>query len=103
MSEEEKVIEQRLSVVREYLQRRISHCRVLDEGSTPHERILVVTLWKAGRRTVRVSTALLSNPRLDPLTLLAGMEENDIAIKVLATPGLFLDSESVRSKAMARS
>jgi hypothetical protein len=103
MSEEEKIIEQRLSVVREYLQSRISHCRVLDEAPTPNERSLVVTFGKAGRRTVRVSTALLSNPRLDPLTLSADMERNDIARKVLATPGLYLDSEIVRSKAVPRS
>lgn len=97
MADEEKLIEQRLCVVRDYLQRRISHCRVLDGAPSAGERTLVVTFGTAGRRTVRVSTALLTNPRVDPHRLAEGLEQNDIARKVLATPGFYLDAETVKS------
>ena len=97
MDEEEKTIEERLTVVRDYLRSRISQCRVLDGPSTPNERTLMVTFGTSGRRTVRVSIALLTNPRLDPLRLAQGLEENDIARKVLATPGFYLDGETMRS------
>jgi hypothetical protein len=96
MADEENLIEQRLSVVRDYLQSRISHCRVLDGAPSAYERTLVVTFGTSGRRTVRVSTALLSNPRVDPHRLAEGLELNDIARKVLATPGFYLDAETVK-------
>ena len=98
MDDEEKLIEHRLSVVRDYLQNRISHCRVLDGASAPQERTLVVTFGTPGRRTVRVSTALLSNPRLDSLQLAEGLEQNDVARKVLATPGFYLDAQAVKAR-----
>jgi hypothetical protein len=97
MAEEEKTVEQRLTVVRDYLLSRISQCRVLDGPSTPDERTLMVTFGTSGRRTVRVSTALLTNSRLDPLHLAEGLEQNDIARKVLSTPGFYLDAETVKS------
>jgi hypothetical protein len=98
MAEVEKTIEDRLTVVREYLLSRISQCRVVDGPATPHERTLMVTFGASGRRTVRVSTALLADSRLDSLHLAEGLEKNDIARQVLATPGFYLDAETVRSK-----
>ena len=98
MADGDKLIEPRLSVVRDYLQSKITHCRILDGPATSQERKLMVTFGTSGRRTVRVSTALLTNPRLDPLQLAERLEENDIARQVLATPGFYLDAEAVRSK-----
>ena len=98
MGREDGAIEQNLGVIRQYLQNTISQCHVLDGPSAGGERTLLVKFGKKGQRTVRISTALLSSFRLDAFKLAAVLRKNDIARKVVATPGFYLDPEAVSPK-----
>lgn len=89
-------IDLKLTVVRDYLRTTISQCHVTEGAATPEERQLVIIFGNRGRRTVRVSAALLASPRLDPIQFRESLQAQDIARRVLATPGFYLDAEAIR-------
>ena len=95
---EDQTIQEKMAVIRQYLLDSISQCTIQDAPTTDAERILLVSFGGTGNRTVRVSSALLSNKNQNTLQLEWGLKDNNIAMKVLNGPEVYLTPSSVVPK-----
>ncbi|MCC2641956.1 MAG: hypothetical protein K0S45_2369 [Nitrospira sp.] len=83
-------IERKMVVIREYLQKSISDCKVLDGPHAQGEKTLIAIFGKTAKCTLQISSALLSDMNPTPMELGWALKEKNIAGKVTTKPRVCL-------------